>query len=116
MAPSPPRYQQTRFQQRVGQAGSLLESWATNPWRRLSLLTIVLLAAFAIGGGLAAITGALSYVDQLSALVCVMTIELAVRLRRRLVLRTGGQLGLQLLDMARIGLLYGLVLDGFKLL
>jgi hypothetical protein len=116
MAPSPPRYQQTRFQQRVAQAGSLLESWANNPWRRLSLLTIVLLTGFAVGGGLAAITGALSYIDQLSAFVCVGAIELAVRLRRRLLLRPGDRLGLQLLDMARIGLLYGLVLDGFKLL
>ena len=116
MAPSPPRYQQTRFQHRVAQAGRLLEGWATNPWRRISLLTIVLLSAFAIGGGLAAITGALSYIDQLSALICVGAIELAVRVRRRLRLRSGDQLGLQMLDMARIGLFYGLVLDGFKLL
>ncbi len=116
MATSPPRYQQTRFQQRVAQAGSLLEGWASNPWRRLSLLTIVLLSAFAVGGGLAAITGALSYIDQLSALICVLAMELAVRWRRRLLQRPGDRLGLQLLDMARIGLLYGLVLDGFKLL
>ncbi|MEI6032522.1 MAG: DUF565 domain-containing protein [Synechococcaceae cyanobacterium ELA739] len=116
MATSPPRYQQTRFQQRVAQVGSLLEGWATNPWRRLSLLIIVLLSAFAVGGGLAAITGALSYIDQLSALICVVAMELAVRSRRRLLQRQGDRLGLQLLDMARIGLLYGLVLDGFKLL
>jgi len=116
MATSPPRYQQTRFQQRVAQAGSLLEGWATNPWRRLSLLTIVLLSAFAVGGGLAAITGALSYIDQLSALICVLAMELAVRSRRQLLQRPGDRLGLQLLDMARIGLLYGLVMDGFKLL
>ena len=111
-----PRYQQTRVQQRLIQAGDALAQWATNPWRRLSLSLIVLLGAFGVGGGLATITGALAYFDQLSALVCVMAIELAVRLRRRLLLRTGDQLGLQLLDMARIGLLYGLVLDGFKLL
>jgi Protein of unknown function (DUF565). len=34
------------------------------------------------------------------------------RLRRR----HGDRLPLQLLDMARIGLLYGLLLDGFKML
>jgi hypothetical protein len=42
--------------------------------------------------------------------------EWAVRARGRLRRRQGDRLPLQLLDMARIGLLYGLLLDGFKLL
>ena len=109
-------YQQTRFQRRVAQAGEQLESWATNPWRRLSLQLIILLASFAVGGGLGMITGALSTIDQLSALMCVLALELAVRLRRPLLRRSGDRLGLQLLDMSRLGLLYGLLLDGFKLL
>ena len=110
------RYQQTRVQQRLIQAGDLLNQWATNPWRRLSLSLIVLLGAFLVGGGLATITGALSYFDQLSALVCVLALELAVRCRPGLLRRPRDlRLGLQLLDMARIGLLYGLLLDGFKL-
>jgi len=109
------RYQQTRFQQRVAQAGEGLGRWATNPWRRASLLLIVLLASFAIGSGLGTITGALSSIDQLSALACVLVIEAAARLRGRLV-RRPDRLGLQLVDMGRMGLLYGLLLDGFKLL
>lgn len=111
-----PRYQQTRFQRRIADAGAALQRWATNPWRRLSLLAIVLLGGFAIGGGLGVITGALSEIDQFSALVCVLLLEMAVRLRRPLLRQRGDQLGLQLLDMARMGLLYGLILDGFKLL
>lgn len=110
------RYQQTRVQQRLIQAGDALAQWATNPWRRLSLSLIVLLGAFAIGGGLGTITGALSYFDQLSALVCVLALETAARCRPLLLRRPRDhRLGLQLLDMARIGLLYGLLLDGFKL-
>ena len=109
------RFQQTRLQRRVVQAGGRLERWATNPWRRLSLLLSVLLLSFCVGGGLGAITGALSTIDQLSALICVLAIELAARLRGRL-LRRRDRLALQLVDMARIGFLYGLVLDGFKLL
>jgi hypothetical protein len=94
------------------QAGDALDQWATNPWRRLSLSLIVLLVSFGIGGGLGAITGALSYFDQL----CVLALELAARCRPWLLKRPKDQrLGLQLLDMARIGLLYGLLLDGFKL-
>ena len=65
---------------------------------------------------LGAITGALSYFDQLSALICVLALEMAARCRPWLLKRPRDQrLGLQLLDMARIGLLYGLMLDGFKL-
>jgi hypothetical protein len=112
----PPRFQQTRFQRRVAQVGDLLTGWATNPWRRSSLLLIVLLFAFVIGGGLGAVTGAMDYIDQVGALICVTAIEVAARLRGRLLRREGDKLGLQLLDMARMGVLYGLLLDGFKLL
>lgn len=108
--------QQTRFQRRVADAGAALESWAINPWRRVSLLLIVLLLGTVVGGGLGSISGALAYFDPLSALVCVLLLELAVRLRSRLLRGPSPRLGLQLLDMARIGILYGLLLDGFKLL
>ena len=59
---SPPgsRYQQTGFQERVAQARTALESWAANPWRRLSLLLIVLLISFSIGGAVGSITGTLA--------------------------------------------------------
>jgi hypothetical protein len=114
-APVPPRFQQTRFQQRITQAGDLLEAWAQNPWRRLSLLLIILLSAFVVGSSLGAITGALSLFDPLGALVCVLVIEVAGRLRGRL-LSQPVRLRLQALDMARMGLLYGLLMDGFKLL
>jgi hypothetical protein len=109
-------YQQTRFQRRIADAGRGLQRWATNPWRRLSLLLIVLLGCFQVGSGLGAITGAMADVDQISALVCVLLLEGAVRLRRPLLRLGGDRLVLQLLDMARLGLLYGLMLEGFKLL
>ena len=35
--------QQTRLQQSLGGAGTRLQRWAVNPWRRLSLLLIALL-------------------------------------------------------------------------
>lgn len=115
-AQRPLRYQQTRFQRNAVRVGDRLTSWATNPWRRLSLRLIVLLLSFGIGSSLGTITGQLAYLDPLSALLCVVVIELAIRGRRPLLNRPGDRLGLELLDMARIGLLYGLLLDGFKLL
>jgi hypothetical protein len=110
------RFQQTRFQERIARASAGLERWARNPWRRLSLLLIVLLISFSIGGAVGSITGTLAKLDPVGALVCVAAIELAIRARGPLLRRDGDDLVLQLLDMARIGLLYGLLLDGFKLL
>ena len=69
--------QQTRFQQAVVGAGSRLQSWAQNPWRRLSLQLIVLLSWFSIGGAVASIIGQLSQLDPVGALVCVVAMELA---------------------------------------
>ncbi|MEB3184029.1 MAG: DUF565 domain-containing protein [Cyanobacteriota bacterium] len=97
-------------------AGARLEGWARNPWRRLALLLIVLLAGFVVGGGVGTICGALSLIDHLAALICVLAVELAIRARRWLLRRRGDRLGLELLDMARLGVLYGMLLDGFKLL
>jgi hypothetical protein len=108
--------QQTRFQQTVAEAGTRLQTWAENPWRRLSLQLIVLLGSFSIGGAVPSISGQLSQIDPIGALVCVAAMELAIRARRPLLQQERGRLGLSLLDMARIGLLYGLLLDGFKLL
>ena len=110
------RYQQTRFQITIAEAGSRLQRWSSNPWRRLSLLLVVLLISFVIGVGLGTITGALDQMDFIAAMVCVVVLEVGVRTRRALREGASDRLLVQLVDMARIGLLYGLLLEGFKLL
>ncbi len=111
-----PTLQQTRFQRLILNSGERLNDWAANPWRRLSLLAIVLLISFSIGGAVGSISGTLSRLDPLSALLCVVVIEVAGRVRGPLLRHPDHRLTAGLLDMARIGLLYGLLLDGFKLL
>jgi hypothetical protein len=111
-----PDFQQTRFQRQLVNAGDQLVRWASNPWRRWSLQLITLLLSFSLGGVVASIAGQIGQIDPIGALLCVLTMEWAVRARGRLRRRQGDRLPLQLLDMARIGLLYGLLLDGFKLL
>jgi hypothetical protein len=111
-----PAFQQTRFQRQLVNAGDQLVRWASNPWRRWSLQLITLLLSFSLGGVVASIAGQIGQIDPIGALLCVLTMEWAVRARGRLRRRQGDRLPLQLLDMARIGLLYGLLLDGFKLL
>ena len=53
---------------------------------------------------------------EMVPILSLAAMELAIRLRGQLRRQPGDKLGLQLLDMARIGLLYGLLLDGFKLM
>lgn len=108
--------QQTRFQSLILGSGARLQEWAVNPWRRLSLQLIVLLVSFTIGGALGSISGTLSQLDPLSALVCVVIIEVAARVRGPLLRQSNQGLTVALLDMARIGLLYGLLIEGFKVL
>ena len=111
-----PKFQQTALQLTVNVAVDRLLLWAVNPWRRLSLLVIVLLGAYFIGTALSTLTSTSGFSEPLAALLPVGLIELAVRWRRSLIRQTGDKLGLQLLDMARIGLLYGLLMEGFKIL
>jgi len=76
-----PPPQRTRLQRSLGGAWPQLEQWASNPWRRLSLLLIVLLGAFVLGNAIGTLTGARAFLDPVAALLCVVLIELAIRLR-----------------------------------
>lgn len=110
------RLQSTRIHQNFGLAVERLEHWAQNPWRRVSLILIVLLTGFWLGSAIGSIGGALALMDPVGALVTVTLWELMVRLRRQWPSSKRSALPRQLLDMLRFGLLYGLLLEGFKLL
>jgi hypothetical protein len=110
------RPQQTRLHRQVALQGERLRNWADNPWRRASLVLITGFGAFFFGGAVGMLTGALSYLDPLAALISVVPIELSIRCRRWLLQRPQDRLTLQLLDAGRIGLLYGLLQEVFKLL
>ena len=76
----------------------------------------MLLGSFVVGNAAGTVSGARSLLDPIAAVLCVALIELAVRIRRPLLLRSRDRLGLQLVDMGRFGFSYGLLLEGFKLL
>ena len=111
-----PRLQATRLQLGLGDWWGRLNRWAANPWRRASLLLIVVLSSFVIGSSVGSIAGVSGLMDPVAALLTVLLWELLVRLRRPWPQRQEMKLGLQLLDMVRIGLIYGLLLEGFKML
>ena len=80
------------------------------------MLLIVLLISFFLGSSIGAINGVLALMDPVGAFFAVSVLEVLVRLRRICPNSRRGKLTLQLIDFARIGLLYGLLLEGFKLL
>ena len=79
-------------------------------------MLIALGASFAVGNSIGAVAGALELMDPVAAVITVGIWELMVRTRRHWARDKRKHLGRDLLDMSRIGLLYGLLLEGFKLL
>ena len=112
----PTKIQVTNLQRNFGQALVLLAKWAENPWRRYSLFLITLLTGFVLGSAIGTINGVLALMDPLGAFLTVILLELMVRLRRYLPASKGSRIAVQVMDVARFGLLYGLILEGFKLL
>ena len=108
------RLQSTRLQNNVGQAIQRLDQWALNPWRRLSLLALSGLIGFLIGSAITSVAGVLGQMDPVAALLVVLGAELTIRRRRSS--DAALKLPQQLLDLGRIGFLYGLFLEGFKLI
>jgi len=108
------RLQSTRLQTNVGEATQRLDGWARNPWRRLSLLALAGLIGFLFGSAITSVAGVLGQMDPVAALLVVLGAELTIRRRRSS--DAALKLPQQLLDLARIGFLYGLFLEGFKLI
>ena len=51
------RLQATRLQRSLGDGWERLNRWSTNPWRKASLLLIVMLSSFVVGSSVGAIAG-----------------------------------------------------------
>ncbi len=111
----PVKLQSTRLHRSLGLFLDRLEHWAINPWRRYSFLLIVFLTFFLVGSSIGVINGVLALMDPIAAFITVLILELMVRLRRVWSSSDRGNLSCQLLDFARLGLLNGLLLEGFKL-
>ena len=104
--------QTTRLQRSFGNLAHKLEAWAENPWRRLSAISIAALFGFFTGSAITSVAGVLGQIDPIGALIVVVGTELTVQVRNN----GPATLLNQVLNMSRIGLLYGLFLEAFKLL
>lgn len=111
---TPPPLQVTRFDRLQRRLGGLLLGGFRGSWRRRSLVLLSLLLGFYAGQNVTALL-----LDQLRlrpvlVLALVIVIELVVRLRTRLV-ADRVPLAWLMVDNLRVGLVYALVLEAFKL-
>ena len=93
-----------------------LATWAADPWRRYSLLVIIFLLGFLIGSSLGMINGVLSLMDPVGALITLIFLELLIKARFFFLKSKKPIIVIRVLDMFRIGIAYGLISEGMKLL
>ncbi|MEO1002967.1 MAG: DUF565 domain-containing protein [Cyanobacteria bacterium J06638_7] len=112
---SPTALQSTRFQRFSTALAELLAGQLRGSWRDRSAVLLALLLGFYIGGNLT------SYLLPLFpggrpvlVLALVLALEFVVRLRGRLVQSQPG-LGWRLADNLRLGFVYAVVLEAYKL-
>ena len=111
----PQKLQTTSLHRTFGKGLENLEIWAVNPWRRYSLLLVITLVGFLLGSSIGMINGVLALMDPIGAFFTVLLLEVLIRIRRFWPSSKKNSITLQLLDMIRIGLLYGLMIEGAKL-
>jgi hypothetical protein len=111
---TPPPYQATRFDRLQRRLGDQLLGLALGSWRRRSLAALALLGGFYAGQNVTALWLERIGLRPPVALVMVLLIELLVRVRTRLV-SDRASLAWLMLDNLRIGVVYALVLEAFKL-
>ena len=100
----------SRVQQRIGER---LKLGLTSPWAQRSAVLIALLGGFLVGGTVAEHFKQTLILRSYSALFWLVIVELLIRLRSRVV-RTPVPLIWQIVDNLRIGLVYAIVLEAFK--
>lgn len=111
---SPPPLQATRFDRLQRRLGDGLLGAFRGSWRRRSLSVLAVLIGFYIGQNITALLLERLLFRPLVVLLLVVLIELVVRLRTRLVADVPS-LAWVICDNLRIGLVFAVVLEAFKL-
>ena len=106
--------QPTRFNRAIERLGAQLLGNLRGNWRLRSSVVLALLLGFYAGSNVTAYVLLIPGGRPMAVLSMVLLVELVVRLRGRLVRATPG-LGWVLVDNLRIGMVYAVVIEAFKL-
>lgn len=107
--------QNTRLNSLVAVVTRQLAIWFFNPWRRLSLLVITVLFGFFLGGAISLSAGQRGVSDILAAGVIVAFTEVVDRIYYSRNRQARRPLWVELLNALKIGVIYSLFVDAFKL-
>lgn len=112
--------QNTRLNTLVDSGLRRLEQWFQNPWRRVSLIVLSLLIGNFLATAIATTSGQQAELDILAGAILVGVSEFIswvyYRWPRRLPAeRVQRSLFAEMLNAVKIGLLYGMFLEAFKL-
>lgn len=108
--------QRTRLSTLLDTAGNRLTAFAGNPWRRLSLLALSLFIGFFIGASVSTAAGQRGVWDVIASIIIILITETISSLfYSRLLGRTQLAVWLDVLNVFKIGLMYSLFLEAFKL-
>lgn len=92
-----------------------LGGWLQNPWRRLSVLIISLLFGNFLGTAISTISGQQADLDILVAAILVGATELVNRIAYSTTIATRRSLLVQIANALKVGLVYSLFVEAFKL-
>ncbi|MFN3926921.1 MAG: DUF565 domain-containing protein [Pseudanabaenaceae cyanobacterium] len=104
--------QRTRLSTLISATGDRLNRWASQPWRRISILIIFVLGGFLTANVISVTAGQSAAWDVSVAFICLTLAELVSWLNYRFRPRF---LWVEMLNAAKLGFMYGLFLDAFKL-
>ncbi|GBO54323.1 hypothetical protein APA_2271 [Pseudanabaena sp. lw0831] len=114
--------QNTRLSTIISVSVGRISQWSRNPWRRTSFILISLLLGFFLASVISTVSGAKSEQDVVTAAVVVLIVELTNRYvyGAKRVTSVDGSLAprlltTEILNSIKLGLVYGLFLEAFKL-
>lgn len=107
--------QNTRLNTLFDNAANNLGGWLRNPWRRISVLIISLLLGNFLGTAVSTISGQQADLDILVSAILVTLTELVSRITYGSSAETRRSLLIQMLNALKIGLVYSLFVEAFKL-
>lgn len=111
--------QNTRLSTLLSRSSGQFIGFFRNPWRRLSLLVIGFLGGNFLATIVSTVAGQKAELDVIAAFVLVLSVEftswLVYRTDRQLVASQQRFLLIEVLNDIKLGLLYGMFVEAFKL-